>query len=138
MRATGTWRGFEFDTSDVAPLDPDEPIVVMIHGVLRVRHARTFYRYNAKAVAHAESHPAYLGGLGLADTPMTTTSFSFWRSAAGSRDFAFGAGAHAPAAKASRGGTWHDEECFVRFRPLRVEGTLAGRNPMGDRVLVAA
>jgi hypothetical protein len=36
---------------------------------------------------------------------------------------------------------WHhgeDPGCFVRTRPLRVEGTISGRHPMAERVPVAA
>jgi hypothetical protein len=142
VRAKGDWRGFSFDTSGAEPLDDDEPMVAMIHGVLKVRYARAFYRAGAHVVAQAEADPSYTGGIALADTPMTTMSFSFWRTAAGARHFAFtGPGPHGPAAKESQVVPWHkgeDPGCFVRCRPLRVDGTISGRDPMGERVPVAA
>jgi hypothetical protein len=89
VRARGDWRGFSFDTTGAEPLDDDEPMVAMIHGVLRARYARAFHRAGAEVVAQAEADPAYTG-------------------------------------------------CFMRCRPLRVERTISGRNPMGERAPVAA
>ena len=129
VRCSGDWLGFEFDTDGAEPLRDDEPVVVMIQGYLRARHLVDFVRANAQVVAQSRRSLGYLGGVGLADTPLATISFSFWRTYADSKRFAYGAGPHAPAMRASRTVPWHrngGDGCFARFRPLRIDGSLTG------------
>ena len=129
VKCSGDWNGFAPGTEDAEPLRDDEPVVVMIQGYLRARHAVEFWKANAQVVAQTRRSPGYLGGVGLADTPMATISFSFWRTYAESKRFAYGAGPHAPAMRASRTVPWHRngaEGLFARFRPLRIEGSFSG------------
>jgi hypothetical protein len=133
----GSWEGFAPACDDAAGLRADEPAVVLIHGVLKPRYLMAFLRDNAKVGRQLTTADGYLGGLGLADTPMTTASFSCWRSARHSRQFAFAAGAHRDAYKIDQAEGRHATELFVRFRPVRSCGTLDGRDPFAG-VLPAA
>lgn len=117
------------------PLADDEPALTIIQGTLRPRHVPAFARANARVVAQAQRHPAFLGGIGLQDTPLAAISCSAWRSLAGARDFAWTAGgAHGPAVRTARAVPWHragGDGLFVRFRLLDVEGTPAARGWFG-------
>jgi len=64
------------------------------------------------------------------DTPLTTTSFSCWRSPEDSRAFAFASGHHPDAYKIDRAEQRHSTEFTVRFRPLHSEGTFDGVDPL--------
>lgn len=130
VRVHGDWFGFVPDTDEASPLDLGEPVVVMINGVLRARYLPHFTRDNARIGRDLTTAAGYLGGLGLSDTMLTTTSFSCWSSWRESRAFAFGAGHHATAYKADQAQQRHSAEFFVRFRPLRSEGSLDGRDPL--------
>ncbi len=125
----GDWFGFVPDVQDAAPLTPDEPTVVLINGVLKTRHLLRFLRDNARSVRQLGTAAGYLGGLGISDTPMTTTSVSCWRSPRDSRAFAFGPGAHQHAYQIDLAQERHRTMFWVRFRPLATAGTLDGRNP---------
>ena len=125
----GSWEGFVPACDAAAGLRADEPAVVLIHGVLKPRYLLAFMRDNAKVGRQLAAAPGYLGGLGLADTPLTTASFSCWRSARDSRQFAFAAGAHREAYRIDQAEGRHATELFVRFRPVRSRGTLDGRDP---------
>ncbi len=129
VKAQGDWFGFVPRTDGVASLDLGEPVVVMINGVLRTRYLPHFTRDNARVGRQLRSAAGHLGGLGLSDTVRTTTSFSCWSSWRESRAFAFGQGAHAVAYKADVAEHRHATEFFVRFRPLRSEGTFDGCDP---------
>jgi hypothetical protein len=126
----GAWAGFSPVSDDVALLRADEPVVVLIHGVLHARYVGKFTRDNAQVGKQLMQTEGYLGGLAMSDTPLTTASFSCWRTSRESRSFAFGAGAHRDAYKVDRAEQRHATEFFVRFRPLHSEGTLAGRDPL--------
>jgi hypothetical protein len=130
VKVHGDWFGFIPDTTEAAPLDLGEPVVVMINGVLRARYLPHFTRDNARIGKELATAPGYLGGLGLSDTMLTTTSFSCWNTWRESRAFAFGAGHHATAYKADKDQQRHSTEFFVRFRPLRSEGSLDGSDPL--------
>lgn len=135
VRVHGDWRGFVPATpAGVTPLGRAEPVVAMIHGVLRARYLPAFTRDNARIGRELTTASGYLGGLGLSDTLLTTTSFSCWSTVRQSQAFAFGAGHHAPAYKADQTEQRHRTELFVRFRPLRSEGSLDGRDPLAAQV----
>jgi hypothetical protein len=128
----GAWAGFTPACAPTGPIRVDEPVVVLIHGVLRARHLFNFTRDSARVGRQLVGANGYLGGLALSDTPLTTASFSCWRTARESRTFAFGSGAHQHAYKIDRNEQRHATEFFVRFRPIAAEGTLEGRNPLVD------
>jgi hypothetical protein len=130
VRVHGDWFGFTPGTTGTAPLRPDEPVVAMINGVLRLRYLRRFLRDSARVGRDLETAQGYLGGFGLADTPLTTTSFSCWRSSTDSRAFAFRDGHHPTAYKTDLAEGRHRTEFYVRFRPLQSDGTIDGTNPL--------
>jgi hypothetical protein len=132
----GSWAGFSPARADAdagddhQPLRTDEPMVVLIHGVLRARYLAKFARDSGEVGKQLARTDGYLGGLALADTPLTTASFSCWRSVQDARTFAFAAGTHRDAYKIDRAEHRHATEFFVRFRPFRSEGTFEGRDPL--------
>jgi hypothetical protein len=125
----GAWAGFAPACEPTDPLRVEEPVVVLIHGVLRARYLFKFTRDSARVGRQLVQANGYLGGVALSDTPLTTASFSCWRTARDSRAFAFGAGAHQHAYKIDRNEHRHATEFFVRFRPIAAEGTLDGKDP---------
>lgn len=129
VKVQGDWFGFIPDTAEAMPLDLGEPVVVMINGVLKARFLPHFTRDNARIGKDLTTASGYLGGLGLSDTMLTTTSFSCWSTWRESRAFAFGAGHHVTAYKADMAQQRHSTEFFVRFRPLRSEGSFDGCAP---------
>ena len=134
----GDWFGYVPEVTGAAPLRLAEPAVVLINGVLRARHAIRFTRDNARVASQLQDAPGYLGGLGISDTPMTTTSLSCCRTRRDSRAFAFGAGAHQHAYKIDLAQNRHSTTFFVRFRPLASSGSIDGRDPFADINLGAA
>jgi hypothetical protein len=129
VRVHGEWHGVTLQP-DAEPLRLDDPVVVLISGELRARYTLAFLRDNAEVGRQLQTAAGYLGGLGLADTPQTTTSLSCWRTGRESQRFAFAEGAHRMAYQVDQAEQRHRTELFVRFRPLRSAGTLDGRDPL--------
>jgi hypothetical protein len=126
------WRGWQPDTEEARPLADDEPALILISGQLKARFIPAFTKDGAKAVEHAFAQPGYLGGLGINNTPLNTTSCSAWRTYADARNYAFKPGAHADAMKRDRAAGRHSTEWFLRVRPVAERGSLRGRAPFGD------
>jgi hypothetical protein len=124
---TEPWLGWQPDVTGAAELADEEPALVLISGELRARFVPAFFRDAARAVAHADGHPGYLGGLGVASSPTNTTSCSAWRSYADAKSYAYAAGHHREAMRRDVSEGHHRTEWFIRIRPLHERGTLDGR-----------
>ena len=121
------WQGWMPDTTEIDPMRDDEPALILISGNLRAGAMVSFVRDSFGAVGHAFRHPGYLGGLGIASSPLNTTSCSAWRTYADARDYAYSRGDHATAMRRDRQLERHRTNWFLRVRPLAVRGTLDGR-----------
>lgn len=126
------WHGWEPNTEDAEPLGEHEPALILISGQLKARFVPAFINDGAKAVRHAFAHPGYLGGLGINNTPLNTTSCSAWRTYADAREYAFKPGGHIDAMRRDRAEERHRTEWFLRIRPLAERGSLAGRATFGE------
>jgi hypothetical protein len=131
------WKGWTPDATAARPLDPAEPALILISGELHARYVPAFAKDAAGAVAHALTHPGYLGGLAINSSPLNTTSCSCWRTYEQARDYAFKPGGHLDAVRRDRARNHHKTEYFLRLRPLVERGSLAGATPLGP-VLSAA
>jgi hypothetical protein len=126
------WKRWTPDVTDARPLDPAEPALVLISGELRARYVPAFAKDAAGAVAHAFTHPGYLGGLAINSSPLNTTSCSCWRTYQDARDYAFRPGGHVDAVRRDRARGHHRTEYFLRLRPLVERGSLAGTMPLAS------
>ncbi len=129
---TEPWGGWNPDTGDATPLDPDEPALILISGTLRARYMPAFQADAVHTINQAIGQPGYLGGLGLASSPLNTTSCSAWRSYRDARAYAYRPGAHASAMRRDRVGEHHRTEWFMGVRPVGERGTLDGHAPLAS------
>jgi hypothetical protein len=134
---SGAWQGWMPDTSDARDLEPDEPALVLISGELHARYVPAFARDAAGAVGHAFASAGYLGGLAISSSPLNTTSCSCWRTYEDARRYAYRPGGHLDAMRRDRARGHHRTEYFLRLRPLRERGTLAGTAPFADVLTTA-
>ena len=128
----GRWRGWPDPSAELQPLADDEPVCVMTYGRVRLSQTWTFWTANARVIRQVRQSPAVLGYVGLADHIGIASTFSVWRSLAEAREFAYGAGDHAPVVRPSRTVPWLRDRFFARFRPLASAGTIDGRDPVGE------
>jgi hypothetical protein len=135
LRMFGTWPGLPDDLPRGRTTSYDGPAVVLTLGRLRIRHTRRFLRTSSKAEAAALSAPGFVWATGLARPPVVATC-SLWQSSAALSTYAFERGApHDDAIVTDRAAPFHRQSAFVRFRPLEISGSLAGRNPLATDAL---
>jgi len=131
LRAFGKWPGLGPDVPKARAVTSDGPVVVLTLGRLRLPRARRFLRASRPAEAAAVHSPGFRWGTALARPPFVST-LSLWESATAAAAYAYGADgtAHPEAITADRRTPFHHRSAFIRFRPVEVQGSLGGRNPL--------
>jgi hypothetical protein len=104
------WHGWRPADEGAAPIAKDEPMVVLVHGIVRPRHLTTFLRDNLHAASRARHHPGHRGSIDVhsesnrgveivtspyglppfgAKPPFENTSISIWSTRRSAQDFAY-------------------------------------------------
>jgi heme-degrading monooxygenase HmoA len=131
LRAYGTWPGLPPDVpGSRTPEDDGQPVVVFTLGRLRISQTIRFLRASRPAERLARAHDGMLWGSAALRPPFVAT-VSMWRDAAATVDYAYGREqpAHSEAIRAQRRKDFHRQSAFIRFLPIRLDGSLAGKNP---------
>jgi len=124
------WHGWHPTDDGAAPIAKDEPMVVLVHGIVRPRHLTTFLRDNLHAASRARHHPGHRGSIDVhAKPPFENTSISIWSSRRSAQDFAYQPGGHAPAMKRARELGTHRTGVYLQVRPLASSGNLGIDEP---------
>jgi hypothetical protein len=125
-----TWHGWKANADGAEPLDAGEPMVAIVHGILRRGRLLEFVRNNVHAASRASHHPGHRGSIDIsAQLPFEHTSISLWKTYALAQDFAYKKGGHASAMKHSIKEKTHRVGVFLQARPLACSGTLGIEEP---------
>ncbi|GAB4008840.1 hypothetical protein [Nocardioides ultimimeridianus] len=120
-----SWHGWVPQAGDAEPLDKDEPMVAIVHGILKRGRLVEFVRNNVHAASRAAHHPGHRGSIDISSQlPFEHTSISLWKTYALAQDFAYKPGGHAAAMKHSVKERTHRVGVFLQVRPLAATGTL--------------
>lgn len=124
------WHGWTPRADGADPLTPDEPMVAIVHGILRRGELFDFVRNNVHAASRAAHHPGHRGSIDISSQlPMEHTSISLWKTYALAQDFAYKPGGHASAMKHALKQKTHRTGVFLQARPLASTGTLGIDQP---------
>jgi hypothetical protein len=124
------WHGWRPSDDGATPIAKSEPMVVLVHGIVRRRHLTTFLRDNLHAASRARHHPGHRGSIDVhTRPPLENTSISIWDTRASAQDFAYQPGGHAPAMKRARELDTHTTGVYVQARPLASTGSLGIAEP---------
>lgn len=119
------WHGWRPTAGDAAPIADDEPVVALIHGMLRPATLVPFVRANFGAARRLTAHEGVHATMAISSRPpLETTSLSCWGSAAQMRAYAYAPGGHADAMRGGRAADWHRTTLFLQARPLACSGTV--------------
>lgn len=119
------WHGWNPSAEGSASMSSDEPLVVVVHGILKPRHLAGFVRNNAHAASRAAFHPGHRGSVDVSSQlPFEHTSVSLWQTVKLARDYAYAPGGHAHAMQHARAAETHRVGCFLQVRPLACSGQL--------------
>jgi hypothetical protein len=119
------WHGWHPSAEGAEPLTKEEPMVAVVHGILRRGRLLEFMRNNLHAASRAAHHHGHRGSIDISSQlPYEHTSISLWRSYKLAQDFAYMPGGHATAMKHSQKENTHRVGVFLQVRPLACTGTL--------------
>lgn len=136
VRVHGEWPGLDDGLPRARRVQPEGPAIVLTLGRLRPSQALRFLKASSKAEAGVLSAPGLRWASGLAKPPFVCT-ISAWETDAALASYAYGPEqqAHPGALYEDRARPFHKRSAFIRFRPLGIEGALAGKNPVTAHVL---
>jgi hypothetical protein len=124
------WHGWEPRADGAEPLVDDEPMVAIVHGIIRRGRLVDFLRNNLHAASRAAHHPGHRGSIDIsAQLPYEHTSISLWKTYGLAQDFAYKKGGHATAMTHALMEKTHRVGVFLQARPLACTGTLGIDKP---------
>jgi hypothetical protein len=124
------WHGWVPTSEGSEPLGKDEPMVAIVHGILKRGELIDFLRNNLHAASRAANHPGHRGSIDISSQlPFEHTSISLWKTYALAQDFAYKPGGHANAMKHALTAKTHRVGVFLQARPLASTGTLGIDSP---------
>lgn len=127
---TDSWHGWRPRSEGAEPLTKDEPMVAIVHGILRRGSLLEFVRNNLDAASRAAHHPGHRGSIDISSQlPFEHTSISLWKTYALAQDFAYKPGGHAHAMKHAITQKTHRVGVFLQVRPLAATGSLGIDDP---------
>jgi hypothetical protein len=131
LRAHGSWPGLPADVPTSRAVQHDGPVVVLTLGRLRISQAVRFLRASRPAERAAAANDGMIWGSAAARPPLVAT-MSIWRNSQETAVFAYGQQqpAHSDAISAQQRKDFHRQSAFIRFAPIRLDGTLRGTNPL--------
>ncbi len=119
------WYGRNPSAAGSRSISADEPMVVVVHGILKPRHLAGFLKNNVHAASRARFHPGHRGSVDISSRlPFEHTSVSLWKTAKLAREYAYAPGDHAHAMEHARVAETHRVGCYLQVRPLASSGSL--------------
>lgn len=129
-RETDDWHGWTPQADGAEPLADEEPLVAIVHGIVRPGELTNFLHNNVHAASRAAHHPGHRGSVDVSSKlPFEHTSISLWKTLALAKDYAYSPGGHAKALKHALKTDTHKVGCFLRVRPLASTGSLGINAP---------
>lgn len=131
LRGYGDWPGLPTDIARGRATEYDGPSVVLTLGRVRASQLPRFLRTSKPAERAAVGSGGMLWGTAMARPPFVATC-SLWESTDALAEYAYGdrQRPHPSAIAADRRKGFHHRSAFVRFKPLAIQGSLGGRNPL--------
>ena len=131
LRRHGSWPGVDDAVPTARATEYDGPAIVLTLARLRLSEAPRFLRTSARAEGRVLTAPGMVWATGMARPPFVATC-SLWESTRALTTYAYGRAEpeHDDAIAEDRRRGFHHRSAFVRFRPLRVQGHLDGKNPL--------
>lgn len=119
------WHGWQPSAEGARPLEKDDPMVVLVHGILKRGELLQFAANNIHAASRAAHHPGHRGSVDISShLPYEHTSVSLWKSYGLAQDFAYKPGGHAQAMKHALLEKTHRVGVFTQVRPVASSGRL--------------
>lgn len=127
----GKWDGKESFGTLPKKSDYEGPVAILTRATIRWSKLKSFWN-NVNAVAQQMSGAqGFITSIGIGEVPyIKQATFSIWQSKESMKNFAYQMKEHTEVIQKTRKENWYSEDMFVRFKPLKVTGTINGNSPL--------
>ena len=131
LRRFGSWEGLPDEVPTTRAVPHDGPVVVFTLGWLRATQLPRFLKTSRPAEESANASDGMVWGSAAVRPPFVAT-VSIWADSRATAAYAYGKQrpAHSDAIAEQQRKDFHKRSAFIRFAPLRMEGSLEGPNPL--------
>lgn len=107
------------------------PIAILTRATIRLSQLRSFWSNVGGVASQMRGAKGLLTSIGIGEMPfIKQATFSIWQSRESMKSFAYQMTAHKEVIVKTRKEQWYSEDMFVRFKPLKITGTIRGVNPL--------
>jgi hypothetical protein len=127
----GKWDGKECFGNLAKQTDFNGPIAILTRATIRLSQLSAFWKNVSSVATQMNSAKGLVTSIGIGEMPfIKQATFSIWQSKDSMKAFAYQMKEHAEVIKKTRKENWYSEDMFVRFKPLKITGTIRGVNPL--------
>jgi len=127
----GKWDGKEPFGELAKQTSYEGPIAILTRATIRLSQLKSFWANVGGVAAQMSGAKGLVTSIGIGEMPfIKQATFSIWQSRDSMKSFAYQMAAHKEVIVKTRKEQWYSEDMFVRFKPLKVYGTIRGVNPL--------
>ena len=127
----GKWDGKEPFGNLPKQTDYDGFIAILTRATIRLSKLSAFWKNVDSVAVKMSGAKGFITSIGVGEMPfIKQATFSIWQNKESMKNFAYQMAEHTEVIKKTRKENWYSEDMFVRFRPLKVTGSIKGVNPL--------
>ncbi len=127
----GKWDGREPFGELAKQTAYEGPIAILTRATIRLSQLRSFWANVGGVASQMNGAKGLLTSIGIGEMPfIKQATFSVWQSRESMKIFAYQMTAHKEVIVKTRKEQWYSEDMFVRFKPLKITGTIRGVSPL--------
>jgi hypothetical protein len=113
----------------------DGPLAILTRATIRLSKLKAFWQ-NVDGVAnHMTGAKGFITSIGIGEMPyIKQATFSIWENKEAMKQFAYEMSQHTEVIKKTRKENWYSEDMFIRFRPIKIIGTIKGNDPLKGKL----
>ncbi|MBL0359211.1 MAG: hypothetical protein IPP72_21130 [Chitinophagaceae bacterium] len=127
----GKWDGKEPFGKLPKQTDYNGPVAVLTRATIRLSQLSAFWKNVAGVAVQLSGTKGFVASIGIGEMPyIKQATFSIWQNKESMKNFAYQMKDHKEVIAKTRKENWYSEDMFVRFKPLKVTGSIRGTNPL--------
>ena len=131
----GKWDGKEPFGSLPKQTDYDGTVAILTRATIRFSKLSAFWKNVSSVAVQMSGAKGFITSIGVGEMPyIKQATFSIWQNKESMKSFAYQMKEHTDVIVKTRKENWYSEEMFIRFKPLKVTGTIKGVNPLRGKL----
>ena len=131
IESHGLWDGKKVFGGLPAKTDYEGMIAVLTRATIRINKLKYFWQNVAPVANKMNNANGFLFSVGVGEIPwIKQATFSVWHSKEDMKAFAYGMKEHAAVIQKTRKENWYSEDMFTRFKILKTQGSIRGKDPL--------